>query len=153
MTISTVTPSIKAFLSGIVAFIISLSCLLLPANPDNVNLDVKGYGSGTDDFFLSSYCYVTVNMENKTNRTMEKPDYAVLEKESDGQWIFVSRGNIPQEDFWTMLHGGDTTETFYFWPESVPPLSPGEYRITVYYSVKSLSAKGDGQASRVFTVS
>ena len=54
MTISTVTPSIKAFLSGIVAFIISLSCLLLPANPDNVNLDVKGYGSGTDDFFLSS---------------------------------------------------------------------------------------------------
>ena len=151
MTTSTITPSLKNYLSGIVAFIISFVCLLLPANPDSVNLTVESYGSGTDDF-LDSYCYVTVNMENKTNRTISKPDYAILEKECDGQWFFVGRGNIPQEDFWTMRHGGDTTETFYFWPEKEPPLSPGEYRITVYYSVKNLSSKRDGQAITEFTV-
>ncbi len=152
MSSTTVTPSLKFYLSGIVAFIFSLVCLLLPANPDNVNLTVKGSGQGTDDFFDASYCFITVNMENRTNRTMNKPDYAVLEKENDGQWIFVSRGNIPQEDFWTIMHGGDTTETFYFWPESVPSLSPGEYRITVHYSVKNLSSRSDGKSSAVFTV-
>ncbi len=151
MTSTPITPSLKFYLSSIVAFIFSALCLLLPANPNNVNLTVTGSGQGTDEFFDTSYCYISVNMENKTFRTMCKPDYAVLEKESDGQWIFVSRGNIPQEDFWTIMHGGDTTETFYFWPESVPPLSPGEYRITVYYSIKSLSLKGE--SSTVFTVS
>ncbi len=152
MSTTTISPSLKTYLSGIVAFLISVVCLLMPANPDNVSLTVKGNGQGADDFFLDSYCFVTVRMENKTNRTMEKPDYAVLEKESDGQWIHISKGNIPQDDFWTMIHGGETTETFYFFPKSIPALSPGEYRITVHYSVKNLSSKSEGKSSAVFTV-
>ncbi len=153
MTSTILNPSLKAYLSSILATLISFVFLFLPANTDNVILTVKGSGCGTEELNGSTYCYVNVSMENRTNRTVCKPDYAVLEKESDGEWIYVSKGVIPQEDYWTLGHSGTVGETFYFSLGEITSLNPGEYRITIHYTVKSLSNGSKGQASTVFTVS
>ncbi len=151
MLSTVVKPSLKIYLSSIVTFIFSIVCLLMPADPGNVSLTVTGYGQGTYEDFDTPYCYVSVKMENKTFRTLCKPDYAVLEKEADGEWINMGKGYIPQEDYWTVLHSGDVTEAFYFSLENESDFSPGEYRITVYYSIQSLSEKGE--SNTVFIVS
>lgn len=153
MTSTTINPSLKTYLSRVFAVMLTLVCLLLPAKPDNVILSVKGSGCGTEELNGSTYCYVNVSMENRTNRTVCKPDYAVLEKELDGEWIYVSKGVIPQEDYWTLGHSGTIGEAFYFSLGEMTSLNPGEYRITIHYTVKSLSNGSKGQASSEFTVS
>ena len=152
MTTTAMTRSLKIYLSSIIAFIFSALCLLMPAEPDNVILTVTGNGHGAYEDFDASYCFVSVNMENKTYRTMNKPDYAILEKEADGEWVYIGKGVIPQEDHWTIMHSGDVTEAFYFSLENETVFSHGEYRITIHYTVKSLSGGSEGQASAVFTV-
>lgn len=143
--------SLKNYLSGLLAALLSAVLLFLPADTDNVLLSVKETGFGTDEI-SGTYCCVTVNMANRTNRTIGKPDYALLEKSSEGEWSLIGKGCIPEEDYWTLIHGRNITEAFYFSVGDSAKLSAGEYRLTVHYSVRGLSSNSDSKSSTVFTI-
>ena len=154
---------LKPLLADILVYLITAFYLILPAQPDNAELTVREVRAGDSG--------ITYEIVNNTRRIIGKPDSFIMEKNIDGYWVEMSDTNIAMTDVaYTVFPGGFLSDTvwIYGFPESdvFPESNPlpsvsfddtdgfeqGEYRLTVFYPVKSLKTFVQGKATAVFTV-
>lgn len=140
-----------AIISRIFAIFMTLVSIILPAQPNNVEVTVRDMTTES-----AAIVYTCVN---NTGRRMNRPDTASIEKNVDGEWQKVTIGLVRTEELYYVHPGYSCTERAEFGTLDNENnyvnqhLDAGEYRLTIYYKIYDLAdGRQDGQASTVFTV-
>lgn len=140
-----------AIISRIFAIFMTLISIILPAQPNNVEVTVKDMTTQS-----TSIVYTCVN---NTGRRMDRPYIKSIEKNVDGEWQKVSISLTITEEFYCVHPGGSCTEGAGFvsfdenFSEAHEHLEAGEYKLTIGYGISSFSqGRQQGEASCLFTV-
>lgn len=141
----------QTVISKILAIIMTLVSIIMPAQPNNVDVSVREVTTNS-----AGLTYVCVN---NTGRKIDRPDIKCLEKYVDGEWEEVDLAYGRTEIAYTVNPGGDCVESVDFGglDENFEfynfHLETGYYRLTVEYTVFNAFGKGQrGQASAEFDV-
>ncbi len=146
MTSTTLNPTLSSLthtLKSILVFIITAFHLILPAQPENLEITVKPVTAETQS--------ITFEIKNNTHRPINKPDFS-FERKVDGEWKNADFIYFIPEDAYVLYPTGTVTEGVHIEnPESV---TKGEYRLMVSYRVWSnMDSQSKHQKSVIFTVS
>lgn len=141
----------QAIISRIMAVFMTLVSLLLPAQPNNVEVRVKDMTTAS-----VSISYTCIN---NTGRRMSRPDIKTLEKKVDGEWQEIKISYARTEIAYHVNPGIACSESAVLeeFDENgniiYNYLEAGEYRLTVYYRIFGIKDKWqDGESSTLFTV-
>ena len=139
------------FISRILAILMTLVSILMPAKPDNVEVTVK-------DMTTESAC-ITFTCVNNTGRRMDRPEIKMIEKNVDGEWEEVQTGYFMTEIAYYVNPGFSCTESVELcnldedFNVIYTHLEPGVYRLTVKYGVLNIREElQNDEASCIFTV-
>lgn len=140
-----------AIISRILAIFMTLVSIVLPAQPNNVEVTVRDMTTES-----AGIVYTCVN---NTGRRMDRPDIVSIEKNIDGEWQKVKIGLEITDEFYYVHPGYSCTERAGFGTLDNENnyvnqhLDAGEYRLTIGYRLLNFSEeKQYGKASCVFTV-
>ncbi|MBQ3137698.1 MAG: hypothetical protein IJB74_09495 [Clostridia bacterium] len=142
-TLNPALPTLTHTLKSLLVFIITAFHLILPAQPENLEITVNHVTAETQS--------ITFEIKNNTHRPIHKPDFS-FEKKVNGEWKNADLIYFIPEDTYVLPPTGTVTESVHIEnPESV---TKGEYRLTVSYRVWSgMDSHSKHQKSVVFTVS
>ena len=136
-----------AFISRILAIIMTLISIIMPVKPNNTELTVKEMTAES-----STVAFTCVN---NTGRRIDRPDVKCIEKKVDGQWKEVDVSFVRTDIGYSVNPGMECTDSVSLcrWNDDTEmheyvTLSAGEYRLTVVYAVSGTQ----GQSSAEFTV-
>lgn len=141
----------QAIISKILSVIMILVSVIMPAQPNNVEVSVRD--------ITTKSAGLTYDCVNNTGRRIDRPDIKSLEKYVDNEWEEIALPYGRTEIAYFVNPGGDCTESVDFggldenFEFYVFYLEEGYYRLTVEYTVFNLFDKGQkGQASATFDV-
>ncbi len=135
----------SALFSAVLAILMSIISVILPAKPDDVKVSVRPVTTET--------AIITFECENNTRRTIHRPYVTSIEKKDEnGNWQNTNIAYGYTEEAYSIRHGGSAVDSIELGDsfENFQGLEEGEYRLIVRYIVE-----GDGMigyASGEFTV-
>ncbi len=143
ITYNPILSSIKHTLSDILIFFITFFHLMLPAQPENLEITLNPVTTESTS--------ISFEIKNKTNRPVGRPTF-YFEKNVDGKWEKAGFKYAIPEYGYTLTPTATETEGVYIEnPESV---TAGEYRLNVFYRVGTgITSSSEHQKTVLFTIS
>lgn len=136
----------SAFFSKILVMFWTFMAIFLPAQPDNVKVNVVPV--------TTESTAIVFECENNTRRIIDRPGVASIEKKDEnGNWQKLNINYIFTEEYYAVYPGRSAVDSVSMVDESFDAykLQKGEYRITVTYVLHGENVTGS--ASGEFTVS
>lgn len=139
----------STFFSTVLAIIMTLISIIMPAKPNNVKITVRQTTTESSS--------IVFEVQNNTGRLMSRPHVASIEKKDiNGQWQKADFTYGWTEEAYNIYPGMSATDSVFFStydPNYIPPLTKGEYRLTLEYKIGNISGEVvPGTASAEFTV-
>ena len=135
----------SAFLSTVLAILMSVLSVVYPAKPENVKVTVRPVTTQSSG--------IVFECENRTRRTISRPEVVSIEKKDENdnwQSVDVSYGRT--EEYYNVAPGVSATDSIILGKffDEFEGFEKGEYRLTIEYT---LIADGiTAYASGEFTV-
>lgn len=139
----------STFLNTVLAMIMTLISIIMPAKPNNIKITVRQTTTESSS--------IVFEVQNNTGRLMSRPNVALIEKkDGNGQWQKADFTYSWTEEYYNIYPGMSATDSVFFSthePDYTPPLTKGEYRLTLEYKTGNISGEVvPGKASAEFTV-
>ncbi len=122
----------SAFLSTVLAILMSVLSVVYPAKPENVKLTVRPVTTQSAE--------ITFECENYTRRTIDKPTVCAIEKKDEnGNWQSVNISYGWTDIGYDLSPGERVVESIIFHSitDEHQALEKGEYRLTIEYTLKA----------------
>ena len=139
----------STFLSTVLAMIMTLISIIMPAKPNNIKITVRQTTTESSS--------IVFEVQNNTGRLVSRPHVTLIEKkDGNGQWQKADFTYGWTEEAYNIYPGMSATDSVFFSthePDYTPPLTKGEYRLTLEYKTGNISGElVPGKASAEFTV-
>ena len=139
----------SAFISNVLAVIMTLISIIMPAKPNNVELTVRKITTESTS--------ISFEIKNNTGRLMGRPNVSLIEKKDEnGKWQKADINFGQTEEYYNIYPGMSAVDSVFLAsesPEESSMLSEGEYRLTVSYRIGTISIETiKGSISSEFTV-
>ena len=122
----------SAFLSTVLAILMSVLAVVYPAKPENVKVTVRPVTTQSSG--------ITFECENRTRRTIDKPTVSAIEKKDEnGNWQSVDVTYGWTDIGYNLSPGESAVDSIILgnFFDEFEGFEEGEYRLTVKYTLKA----------------